>query len=101
MAVPTTVADFLQDVRDGALVESSALAQFLDRLRDHNALPSQPRKLANLLVKDGLLSQFQAEQLLLGQSEALVIGKYVILDQLGSGSGGVVYLVEQPGMGRR
>jgi serine/threonine protein kinase len=28
-------------------------------------------------------------------------GKYRILDQLGSGSSGVVYLVEQPDLGRK
>jgi serine/threonine protein kinase len=101
MALPTSVIDFLQVVRDSGLVDPTDLALTLDRLRNHDQLPAQPRKLAQRLITENLLTPFQAELLLLGHWHVFTIGKYRILDQLGSGSSGVVYLVEQRDLARK
>src|SRR5687768_4092765 len=55
------------------------------------------KALARELVKRGTLTRWQAAQLLHGYS-TLTIGKYRLLDQLGSGETGRVYLAEHAQM---
>jgi serine/threonine-protein kinase len=47
--------------------------------------------LAEYLVQRGLLTPFQVEHILEGDARALVIGPYVLLDPVGSGSMGTVF----------
>ena len=47
--------------------------------------------LAEHLVGQGTLTEFQAERILNGKSQGLVLGPYVLLDAIGSGSMGQVY----------
>jgi serine/threonine protein kinase len=47
--------------------------------------------LAEHLVKTGILTAFQATRLLEGQGRGLVLGPYVLVDVLGTGSMGTVY----------
>lgn len=49
------------------------------------------RKLAAELVRRGWLTPFQANQLLLGRGQSLVLGPYVLLERLGQGGMGQVY----------
>src|SRR5262249_48849354 len=52
---------------------------------------AEPPALAEFLVQQGILSPFQAERLLQGKSQGLVLGPYTLVDALGSGSMGTVY----------
>src|SRR5262249_2788635 len=52
---------------------------------------AEPSALAQYLVKEGILSQFQADRLLQDKAQNLVLGPYVLMDALGSGSMGTVY----------
>jgi|GEM_PF-3160343 len=52
------------------------------------------------LVERGLLTEFQAEQLLAGESGSLLLGQYRLLDRLGSGGMGHVYKAEHTVMKR-
>ncbi len=53
--------------------------------------PAEPAALAEWLVRDGSLTAYQAKRLLSGKPHGLVVGRYVILDRIGSGSMGRVY----------
>src|SRR6202035_474901 len=50
---------------------------------------------------DGLLTFFQAEQFLLGKWKRFTIGKYKVLERLGSGGMGQVFLCEHKLMRRK
>ena len=60
----------------------------------------RPKNIARVLVKQGLLTRFQAELLLAGRSGGFVLGQYRILDQLGEGGMGRVFKAQHITMGR-
>ena len=101
MPAPATIDDFLGLVRKSNQVDTGRLDAYLQDRRDRDALPDDPRKLAGLLVRDGLLTTFQAEQFLLGKYKGFHVGGYRIFERLGSGGNGTVYLAEHEAMRRR
>src|SRR5689334_7684792 len=91
-------------------------ATFLDRLERSHLLTApqmtdvrreaeqagqnlSPSELAQRLVDRGLLTAWQARQLLAGET-LFILGKYKLLDELGHGGMGAVYKAEQSGIGR-
>jgi serine/threonine protein kinase len=90
------VQDFLQ------VLEQSGLAtpELLTTLRQRPQAPGGAQAVARELVQSGVLTRWQAGQLLHGFS-ALAIGKYRLLEQLESGPWGRAYLAEHMPMGRR
>jgi serine/threonine protein kinase len=102
MAAPATVPEFLACVTKSALLDPHRLDAYVGRLRAAATLPAGPRLLADAMVRDGLLTRYQAEQLLLGKGSTFTIGdKYRILERLGFGGMGSVYLCEHVVMRRR
>jgi eukaryotic-like serine/threonine-protein kinase len=71
-----------------------------DRLGD-NGLSNDPTKAANQLVEAGLLTGFQAQLLLEGKYKGFFIGPYKLLDELGTGGMGAIFLCEHTAMRRR
>lgn len=53
------------------------------------------------MVRDGLITQFQAKQLLAGKHKGFFLGPYKFLDQIGAGGMGAVFLAEHIHMLRR
>jgi serine/threonine protein kinase len=64
-------------------------------------LPSDPRDCAAALVQAGLLSSYQASQLLQGRHRGFVLGPYKILHPVGKGGMGTVFLAEHTALKRR
>ena len=62
--------------------------------------PNDSTKLAERLIREGVLTQYQARRLLANKPHGMILGKYVILDRIGSGSMGRVYKAQHQLMGR-
>src|SRR5262249_30940745 len=94
MPAPSTANDFLDLTRRSGLLEESRLEAYFQQLQSHQQLPSDAARLAGFMVRDGLLTFFQAEQLLLGKWKRFKIGQCRVLEKLGTGEMGQVFLCE-------
>jgi serine/threonine protein kinase len=98
MPAPPTVDNFLGVLTRSQLLTADALEKYL------NGLPAEydsPEDLADQMVRDNLLTGFQAENLLKGRWMRFFVGPYKVLDRLGCGEMGAVYLCEHHRMRRR
>ncbi len=101
MAAPATSQEFLDLVRKSGVVDEKRLDAHVQKLRSTNSFPAEPGKAAGVLVRDGLLTHFQAEQILQGKWKRFSLGKYRVLEKLGAGGMGSVFLCEHKLMRRR
>ncbi len=101
MSVPTSVEELIQLIRKSGMVDESALNGYLHRRQGGRGLPADPRLAADAMVADGLLTDFQAEQFLLGKWRGFTVGKYKLLERVGVGGMGQVFLCEHLFMKKR
>lgn len=85
-----------------ALLEKSRLLsdEQLAVARQVCAATEDPKAAARQLLKEGLLTNWQATQLL-GGFAALLVGKYKLLDPIGKGESSRIYLAEHAETGQR
>jgi eukaryotic-like serine/threonine-protein kinase len=101
MPAPATVDDLLKLIRKSGMIEEPKLDAYVERLRLSGPTPTDVRKLAGRMVRDSLLTYFQAEQFMLGKWRGFTIGKYKLLERIGFGGMGQVFLCEHMYMRRR
>jgi len=83
-----TAADFVAALGEFHLLDPAQMEKV------HRALqrrPTDPRAVAKQLLKQGLLTAYQAELLLEGRGAELVLGEYLLLERLGEGGMGQVF----------
>ena len=86
-----TIPLLIDSIRNHGLLEGAAL-------RDAQTLAEQsndPQEIAAELVRRQRLTQYQANELLQGRGEHLVLGSYVLLEQIGAGGMGLVFRARQ------
>ena len=98
MTTPQTMdrQTFLANLRQSGLLSAEQWKQTIPRLPETD----RGLALAQLLVKKGLLTRFQAELLLNGRVGGFHLGQYRILDYLGRGGMGRVFKAEHVTMSR-
>ena len=101
MPAPTSNDEFLDLVHKSGVQDESRVATHVQKLRDAGELPANPAQLALALVQGAILTSYQAEQLLQGRWRRFTVGKYKVLERLGSGGMGSVFLCEHILMRRR
>ena len=80
MPAPVNAEEFLELVSKSGVVEEPKLQAYVQKLTASYGLPKDPAKLAGLLVRDAVITYFQAEQLLQGKYKRFTIGtKYKVL----------------------
>ncbi len=81
---------FVWDLRRSGLIDRGQLDQVIGEFLKKNPR-AEPPALAEYLVAQSVLSPFQAERILQGKTQGLVLGPYVLVDSIGQGSMGQVY----------
>jgi serine/threonine-protein kinase len=94
--VPT---DILPILRQSGILPEKVLEEVRAKVLA-GSLPFDARELAQRLIKQGLLTDYQARRILSNRPQALVVARYVIMDRIGSGSMGRVYKAHHQLMGR-
>ena len=91
-----SVKAFLELVQRSRLADGRALRDSLLECKRHygDRLPTDAQAVADWLVEGGLLTQWQCARLLERRHKGFFLGKYKLLDHLGTGGMSSVYLAE-------
>lgn len=81
---------FVWDLRRSGLIDRGHLDTIVGEFLKRNPRAEAP-SLAEYLVDQGTITAFQAERVLNGKTQGLVLGPFVLLDAIGAGSMGQVY----------
>jgi serine/threonine protein kinase len=82
--------DLLPVIRSSGVLGDRLLAEIKTKVLQGD-YPLDSTALADRLVRDNVLTAFQAKRVLSNRPQGLVVGRYIILDRVGSGSMGRVY----------
>jgi eukaryotic-like serine/threonine-protein kinase len=82
--------DLLPVIRSSGVLGDRQLAEIKTKVLQGD-YPLDSTALADRLVRDNVLTAFQAKRFLSNRPQGLVVGRYIILDRVGSGSMGRVY----------
>lgn len=101
MPSPASLDEFADLIRKSGVLGDDRLNPYLVKLKNSPEGKQSLADIAGFFVRDGLLTYFQAEQFLQGRWKRFTIGKYKVLERLGSGGMGQVFLCEHKLMRRR
>ena len=93
---PSTTAELLDLIRRSGIASPTQLAT-----AGAAELPDDPREAISILVHKDVITQFQAQQLMQGRHKGFRLGQHIILDQIGRGGMGAVYLAEHQELHRK
>ena len=92
-------ADLIPLIRTSGILSERQLADIKARVL-RGEYPLDPIALAERLVGDEILTVYQARRFLNNKPHGLLVGRYIILDRIGSGSMGRVYKAHHQMMDR-
>ena len=92
--LPPECRALLDRALDLRLLTPTLAGSFLDEHEGHLSRYTSPSLLGAALVEAGLLTAYQASRLLAGTLHGLVLGNYRVIDRLGAGGMGIVFVAE-------
>lgn len=92
-----TADQFLHVLSQSNLLDADRVQQFVEAEGSEHTAPT----LAGRMTAAGLITKLQAHNLLAGRTQGYFVGPYKLLDKLGNGATGQVYLAEHVHMRRR
>ncbi len=96
-----TIEKFLKCVKASGLVTEDQLVDAVKKLKAQGAAINDSEVVANYLVEQEWITEWQASRMLDGKHRGFTLGKYRLLSRLGAGAMGSVYLAEHNVMLRR
>jgi serine/threonine protein kinase len=94
MSAPTSVEELLQVIRKSGVLDEQVLSDFLQSSEFTGSHSSDRQEFIDQMIAAGVITNFQAEQFLLGKWRGFTIGKYKLLERIGVGGMGQVFLCE-------
>jgi serine/threonine protein kinase len=98
MPPPKNGTEFLDLVRKSGLLEQKRIEGYVGSLQQEGPIEDDASRLASRLIKDGIVTVFQARQMLRGRYKGFFLGKYKVLEPIGSGGMADIYLCEHTTM---
>jgi serine/threonine-protein kinase len=83
-------ADILPILRQSGILPERQFEDVRERVL-RGDYPYDSKELAQRLIREGVLTEYQARRILSNKPHGMVVGRYVIMDRLGSGAMGRVY----------
>ena len=87
---------FVKQLEDSGILAGDTIKDFIPP----KASPKDATELARELVRQKKLTKFQAEEVSKGKGKSLVLGNYVLIEQIGAGGMGHVFKAEHRRMKR-
>src|SRR5262245_17461244 len=101
MSTPLNADDLVKLIRKSGLVDEQKLTGFLSAHQRDGLFQTDAKKVVATMVREGLITYFQGEQFLLGKWRGFTLGKFKLLERIGVGGMGQIFLCEHQHMGKR
>ena len=96
-----TSQNYCETLRKSRLVDPTRLNEIIEEIEQATGTKIGARRLSKQLLDEELITPWQHGKLCEGHSEGFFLGKYKLLDHLGTGGMGSVFLAEHCRMRRR